>query len=334
MRKPALLKKGDPIYLVAPSFGCVIEPYLTRLDVSIKMLRRAGHPVIEGENVRRADGVACSAPPFDRAKEIHDAFSSDAKLVLAVGGGETMCEMLPEVDFDALREGEPKWFMGFSDCTNLTFLLPTLCDMMSIYGPCAPQFFQKKWRLSEEDAFRLLYGETHFEGYPKWSISKRNEEHPLWGYRLSQPKIITPYLYEGPFEGMLLGGCLDCLVNLCGTRFDKVREFIAAHPEGIIWFLEACDLNALSIRRAYFELREAGWFENAKGFLIGRALSGRDEILGVDRFTAAMDMLGEFGVPILVDVDLGHLSPSMPILTGAQARVALESGNLIIDYLD
>ncbi|MBE6126639.1 MAG: LD-carboxypeptidase [Erysipelotrichaceae bacterium] len=334
MRQPKFLKDGDLITLVAPSFGCVIEPYLTRLDVSIARLRKAGYRVEEGPNIRRADGVACSASGEERAKEIQDAFASEAKLILSVGGGETMCEMLPYLDFEALKKGEPKWFMGFSDNTNLTFLLPTLANMMAIYGPCAGQFFQKKWRLSEKDAMRMLHGETHFEGYPKWSISRRNEEHPLWGYRLSQPKIIVSHQYEGPFEGTLLGGCLDCLANLCGTRFDQVKKWNRDHPEGTIWFLEACDLNALAIRRAYFELREAGWFDNAKGFLIGRALSGREEILGVDRFNAATDMLGGLGVPILMDVDLGHLSPSMPIKTGAKAKVSYENENLIIDYLE
>ena len=334
MRKPAYLKKGDPIALVAPSFGCVSEPYLTRLQVSIKNFKKLGHPVYEGANIWRDDGVVASASGQERAEEIHDAYRSDAKLILSVGGGETMCEMLPYLDFDLLKNAEPKWFMGFSDNTNLTFLLATLCDTVSIYGPCAGAFFQKKWRYSEADAMDMLQGKKHFEGYPKWSIAHKNADHPLWGYRMSQPKIIVDHQYEEPFEGMLLGGCLDCLVNLCGTRYDQVKEFVARHPEGIIWFLESCDLNVLEIRRAYFELREAGWFKNVKGFLLGRALSGREEIMGVDRFNAAIDMLGELGAPILMDVDLGHLAPSMPILTGANARVELQNGNIIIDYLD
>lgn len=334
MRKPPLLRLGDPIALVAPSFGCTTEPYATRLEVSIRNFKKAGYPVIEGPNIRLEEGVAASASGPARAKEIVDAFASEAKLILSVGGGETMCEMLPYLDFEAIKKSEPKWFMGFSDNTNLTFLLATHCDLMSVYGPCASSFYQKKWRLCEKDAFDLLRGQTHFEGYPKWSISRRNVDHPLWGYRLSQPKIIVPHGYEKPMEGILLGGCIDCLVNLCGTRFDWVKEFIAAHPEGIIWFLESCDLNVLALRRAYFELKEAGWFANAKGFLLGRALSGREEIMGVDRFSAAIDMLGDLNVPILMDVDLGHLSPSLPILTGAKARASLEKGNLILDYLE
>ena len=334
MRQPAFLLPGDHISLVAPSFGCVIEPYLTRLDVSIAAFEKRGYVVHEGVNVRRAEGVACSAPPQERADEMHEAFFGPSKLIISVGGGETMMEMLPCIDFEAIKNNPPKWYMGFSDNTNLTFLLPTLADTMSIYGPCANSFYQKKLRYSELDAMRLLQGERHFEGYPKWSISKKNENHPLWGYRMSQPKIITPYQYEGPMRGLMLGGCIDCLSILCGTKFDRVKEFNAAHPEGVIWFLESCDLNPLALRRSYFQLKEAGWFDNAKGFLLGRALSAREELLGVDRFNAAIDILGPLGKPILIDVDLGHLAPSMPIKTGALAEARYENGNLIIDYLE
>ena len=334
MNQPEFLRKNDLIYLVAPSFGCTSEPYATRLDASIKNLRKLGYRIQEGRNVRLAEGCVASASPLERAKEIHDAFASDAKLILSVGGGELMDEMLPYLDLELIKNAKPKWFMGFSDNTNLTFVLATHCNLMSVYGPCAPSFYGKKLRYAEKDALDMLSGALHYEGYPKWSISKRNLDHPLWGYRLSQPKIITPYLYKEPFEGIMLGGCIDILALLCGTCFDRVNEFVDAHPEGIIWYLEACDLNALALRRAYFQLKEAGWFRNARGFLLGRPLSAREEIMGADRFNAAADLLLELGAPILLDVDLGHLPPSMPIKNGAHAKVALQNGNLIIDYLE
>ena len=333
MRIPANLQTGDRVALIAPSFGCTTEPYLTRLNAAIAMWKKHGHPIVEGKNVHRADGVACSAPGKDRAEEFMEAYASNAKLILSVGGGETMCEMLPYVDFEKIKAMPPKWFMGFSDNTNLTFLLTTHCDLVTIYGPCAPSFFQKKWRLSESDAYRMLCGETHFEGYPKWSISRSKEEHPLWAYRLSQPKIITSHQYKGPMKGLFLGGCLDILEMLCGTKYDNVKSFISSHPEGIVWYLEACDLNPLALRRAFFTLREAGWFENANGFLLGRMLSAREEVLGADRFNAAIDILGPLGKPILFDVDLGHLPPSLPFLNGARGEAKLEKGNLIIDYI-
>ena len=60
--------------------------------------------------------------------------------------------------------------------------------------------------------------------------------------------------------------------------------------------------------------------------------SAMEEILGVDRFNAASDMLSDLGCSILIDVDLGHLAPSLPIKNGAIATVSYENGNIIIDY--
>lgn len=56
---------------------------------------------------------------------------------------------------------------------------------------------------------------------------------------------------------------MDCLVNLLGTRFDHVKEFQERYKEdGFLWFLEACDLHVMSIRRAIWQMKEAGWFSH------------------------------------------------------------------------
>ena len=334
MRKPAYLSKGDIVRFVAPSFGVTTEPYQSRYIRAYKNWKKFGYVVEEGINVHRNDGVAGSASPEERAQEIMDAFASDASLVLSVGGGETMDEILPYIDFKKLKTFPAKWYMGYSDNTNLTFPLAVLCDTMSIYGPCGPQFFQKELRLSEKDALRMLRGEVDFEGYPLYSKTRSNPNKPFLPYRLSKKKVITPIQYEKPMEGILLGGCLDCLINLCGTRYDEVKRFNKKHPEGVIWFLEACDLSPLGIRRALFQLREAGWFENANGFIFGRPLCGDANWMGVDRFNAVIDILGGLGKPMLLDVDLGHVPPALPFITGAHAKISYEEENIKIHYED
>ncbi len=332
LKQPSPLQPGDEIAFVAPSFGVASEPYATRFAASLKNLSKEGFRAHVYPNVYKDEGVAGSASPALRGEEINEAFSSEAKAIFSVGGGETMVEILPYVDFASIKKGKPKFFMGYSDNTNLTFTLNTLCDMVSIYGPHGPSFYARPFRCSEKDALRLLKGETHFEGYPKYSITHSDPTHPLYRYRLTQEKIITPIGYEGPMRGTLLGGCLDCLLSLCGTRFDKVKEFNRAHPEGIIWFLEACDLNAISIRRGLFQLKEAGWFSNAKGFLIGRPLH-REEVFRTSPLSSFFDLLGELGLPILYNVDLGHIPPALPLLSGAYCEASLIEGNLVIDYL-
>ena len=336
-KTPKSLRKGDLISLVAPSFGCTTEPYETRLKEAIKRLSKEGYRIEEGKNIFRNDGVASSASPKERADEFLDAyFSSESSLVLSVGGGELMVEMLPYLDFESIKSAEPKWFMGFSDNTSLTFLLTTLCNVKSVYGPNAPSFYEKPFRFAQKDALSLLSGETHFEGYPKY-FGRSNKNWPaLYKPRANIVKTIVPHNYDGPRQGMLLGGCLDVLLQLVGTRFDNVKEFLKDKGP-VIWYLEACDLSPLSIRRGLFQLKQAGWFDSASMFLLGRHLCGvweHNEIFGVNKYNAATDILDSLGAPLLMDIDLGHLGPSMPILNGGRANVKFEEGNIVFDYED
>lgn len=333
MKQPGDLGEKKTIGLVAPSFGCTTEPYRTRLKTAIERWKKEGNIVLEGENIWKNDGVCASNVPEERAREFLDMYEGQADVLFSVGGGEVMCEMLPYVDFERIKKLPPKWFVGFSDNTNLTFTLTTLSDLVTIYGPCAGQFFQDVG--PTRDTMRLLEGWKDIEGYPLWEKeSLATEENPLASLNLTEKKVIASVDYEKPVEGILLGGCLDCLVTLSGTRYDRVKEFVSRQENGIIWFLEACDLSPLAIRRALFQLREAGWFENAKAFLIGRPLCYDADILGVNRHNAVLDILRPLHVPLLMDIDLGHFSPSMPIKCGARAQVSLGEGNIHIHYFE
>ena len=109
---------------------------------------------------------------------------------------------------------------------------------------------------------------------------------------------------------------------LCGTRYDRVTDFAEKYEDdGLIWFLEACDLNVFGIRRAIWQLQNAGWFRNVKGFLIGRPLDGQEDRMGLDHIRAVTDLLAEYRVPILLDVDIGHLPPMIPLISGSIAEV-------------
>ncbi len=334
MKEPKRIRKNSFISLVAPSFGCTAEPYKTRLEKSIKIFKSLGFNVKEGKNIYLNDGVAASNTPKDRAKEFMDAYLDDkSDIVWSVGGGETMCEILPFIDFELIKNSKPKWFIGFSDNTNLTFTLTTLSNLITIYGPCANKFFLHPFKYDSKDTLYILNGVKEINGYDKREKkSLADEENPLTDYNLTKDVVIKSYSYTKSISGMLLGGCLDCLITLCGTKYDNMKKFNQLHKD-IIWFLEACDLNPLGIRRALFTLKEAGWFKNAKGFLIGRPLCDDLVMMEVDKEKAVIDILGDLDVPILLDVPLGHYSPSMPMKNGAYAIVTYKNNNLTIKYI-
>ena len=128
-------------------------------------------------------------------------------------------------------------------------------------------------------------------------------------------------------------------IRICRTRLQN-RAFCAASrmrtvhlrdgSSAAVWFLEACDLNVFAIRRAIWQMEHAGWFQYVKGFLIGRPLQFGQKFGELDQYRAVTDLLGKYNVPIVMDLDIGHLHPAMPLIVGSYAKVAVEGNEIEI----
>ena len=336
MRFPQFLKDNGTIGFVAPSFGCATEPYYSLFNNAQKRFTDMGYKLSVGPNCYVEKGIGISNDPKLCGIELNESYvSSDNDVIISCGGGELMCETVNYIDFDAIAKANPKWYMGYSDNTNFTFLSATLADTAAIYGPCVSDFGMIEWHESIEDAFDLLCGrKLTFKGYSGWEYEGlKDESNPLLPYNITEESVITTYPTGSiSMEGRLIGGCMDCLVNLTGTKYDRVREFTEKYADdGILWFIEACDLNMMGIRRALWQMKNAGWFENVSGFIVGRPLHIREDMMGLDHIRAVTDILSEFNVPILLDADIGHHAPMMPIITGAMASVKADVNEYSIE---
>lgn len=339
MRYPENLQAGGTIGFVAPSFGCQTEPYKSGFENAGKKFRQMGYQLDIGPNCYAGEGIGISNTPQKCAAELTDYYrSQENDCLISCGGGELMCEVLSHMDFEGIKNAAPKWFMGYSDNTNMTYLLATICDTASIYGPCAAAFGMEPWHEAIGDAFALLTGEKRtIKGYNLWEKeSLKNEDNPLAPYHVTEKRVLKSYMGhqrtdELTFQGRLLGGCMDCLVNILGTRFDKTQEFLEKYKDdGIIWFLEACDLNVFAIRRAMWQMEEAGWFRYVKGFLLGRPLCFGQEMMGLDTYQAVLEVAGKKNVPVVMDADLGHLPPMMPLIVGSMGTVRVKQNDIEI----
>ena len=126
---------------------------------------------------------------------------------------------------------------------------------------------------------------------------------------------------------------MDILILLLGTEYDKVSEYLEKYKkDGFIWFMEACDLNPMGIRRALWQMEKAGWFKYVKGFMFGRPLCHGSEFLGMNQYDAVVDVLKKYHVPIMMDLDFGHIPPSMPIIAGSVAAVKMRGNDIRIRY--
>ena len=347
MKKPGYIQPGDTIGLVAPSFGAAIEPYITRLDAAIRKFEKRGYHVRIADSCYKSDGLGISTNPADAAKDVMDFYLDDGiDAVISVGGGELMNETTACLDFEKLGAAEPKWYLGYSDNTNFLFPMATLFDVPGIYGPCATGF-GKEWEQTEQDTFSVLEGRAAcFEGCRMYERpdDETRTENPLAPYHLTETARPIAFMpgsrgmerAEGEkvrLKGRLLGGCLDVLENLSGTRFDGTKGFAERHrEEGIIWMLEACDLSPMSIRRTIWHLKMQGWFEHAAGFLIGRPLAALGvDMMGVDQYNAVTDILAELKVPVIMDAPFGHVAPMTPLVIGSEIQAELEDSVLKVE---
>ena len=337
---PNPLKKGMTIGVASPSFGCTIEPYISRFNEALKKFAEYGYKVKVGDCCHKSDGIGISTNPKDAAAELTEFYCDpEIDAVISCGGGELMCETISYVDFERIKSAPAKWFMGYSDNTNFIYPLVTKCGVAAIYGNNFPGF-GKPWEGPETDAWKLLEGNDFtVHGYEKFQSPETELSDPLSKYILNEEKILKVWKNGSftkekiEFSGTLIGGCLDVLAGLAGTRFDGIKDFNKENPK-TIWILEACDLSPMDIRRSIWRLDECGFFANAAGFLIGRPLAAwKQEMMGVNQYNAVSDLLEKYHVPIVFDADLGHIDPVMPLVMGAGARVTV-CGNDITVKMD
>lgn len=68
-----------------------------------------------------------------------------------------------------------------------------------------------------------------------------------------------------------------------------------------------------------------------KRFLIGRPYCYGEDFFGMDQYMAVLGILSKYNVPVIMDVDIGHLPPMMPLVCGSKAKVKVEGNSIKID---
>ena len=332
MKYPELLKPGDTIGVCAPSSG-VKDSLYSRLDRALENVRALGYSTIETASVRK-ESKCVSAGAETRAAEFMSLYENpNVAAIIPPWGGEFLMDILPLLDFSRIRELPTKWVCGYSDTTTLTFALTTCCDIATIHG---------------SSLMNMGYAAIHksdlavFEAMSKPEISQRNSDR--WGKFMSWDDAHTPpyeltektvwksldFGKRHKFEGRLIGGCLDVLAVLIGTRFAPVLPFLEKYKsDGFVWTLESAEMSAAEIYRSLWQMRECGWFEFCNGVLFGRP-DGYSDTRGFELKDALESGLGGLGVPVIYDADIGHIPPQVQIINGAYGAVDFEDGGAII----
>lgn len=329
---PRALKAGSKIAVVAPS-SLVPSPLEPRLELVLANLRRLGLDPHESTCLR---GNETPAREVRLAAWMEALLSDDYDAVLPPWGGELAIELLAGMDFDRLRHARPKWILGYSDISTL--LVPLLLELgwASAHGPNLMDLVPDQtdaltsralsW-LSSTGPITQRSSTHHQTAWVDW------KQRPGAAFQLDQPTTYRT-LDGGPVraEGRLVGGCIDTLVHLVGTRFGDVPRFIREHrAEGVILFLENCELTPPQLTRALTQMRLTGWLDGLSAVLFGR--SAAKETSSAAQEAVLRRVLEGLPVPVVHDADVGHMPPQWTLVEGALATLHVEHGTGTIHQL-
>lgn len=326
IRYPAPLRAGDRVGVTSPSSG-IDDSMRPRLKVAIRSVQDRGYDVTVGDCM---DGTGhVSAPAAQRADELMRMLTDPAvKAVVPPWGGETAIDLLPLLDWDALRTAEPTWLVGFSDMSTIITPFTLLTSVATIHGnnlmdtPFRTPDGLLSWlevvTLNPGDSFTQVppgrYRDTGWVDY---------REHPeVDEFTLDSAGRWTRLDGTGDVEveGRLIGGCVETLCNLAGTRYADIAGFAErAAPGGLLVYVEAAGDDAGTICRNLHGMRLNGFFTGANAVLVGRTAA--PGLPSLTQYEAVVDALGCLGVPIIADVECGHVAPYLPIVNGALGRV-------------
>lgn len=321
---PAPLIPGDRIGVTAPSAGAA-GPGAQRIGFCVGWLRDAGYDVVLGDCMD-GSGIT-SGPAHARAAELTQMLCDPSiRCVIPPWGGETAIDLLDLLDWDALSSAEPTWLVGYSDLSTVLLPITTRLGWATLHGdnladtPYEPPAGLLPWHKIASGAgprrqrdSGLVADWWRFAENPQATTWKQ-AGNGAWTLHGAEDLHVT---------GRLIGGCVETVCNLAGTPYGDVAAFGRQHAEdGLVVYLEAAEDNAASICRNLHGLRLAGWFEHAKAVLIGRT-SAPDNPKMTQR-EAVLDALGRLGLPIVFDVEIGHVPPHLPLVNGALATVTVE----------
>lgn len=326
-RFPRPLRSGDRIAVTSPSSG-VQEALRPRLDVAVRSLRDRGFEVVVGECM--AGEQVRSAGKEQRAAELVDFLCDPAvAAVVPPWGGELAVDLLDQLDWERLGRAEPTWLVGWSDISTLLVPVTLRLGWASLHG----------WNLMDTP-YAAPSGLLHWVDLLSASgeVTQRSPGRfrPKWDDYAAAPDV-TEMGLDQPTDwvvldggdvdvtGRLVGGCLEVLSPLAGTPYGDVAAYGRAHAEEpLLVYLEVCEHGAYDACRALHGLRYAGWFENAAAVLVGRTRA--PDAPDLTQLAAVQDALGDLGVPVVAEMDIGHTQPFLPLVNGARARVVVRDG--------
>ena len=310
--KPAMLKPGDRVGMVAPASN-VYEAEDVR--IAKETMEQYGFEVILGKHLQDQYGYL-AGQDRDRAADINEMFGrSDIRGIVTFSGGYGCCRLLPYLDYELIRRN-PKVIIGHSDITSLLIAIHEKTGIITFHGPSG---------LTRVGDYAMTqFRRTLMSRSVPGSIAQPEKNDSVE----RDHRLIT--IHPGVATGGLIGGNLTLVTNLLGTPYEP-------DTKGKILFLEEVGEEPYRIDRMLTQLLLAGKLQDAAGIAFGHFtdctpkehLPTFTQTLSLE--TVLRDRTQGLTKPILYNLMFGHLRENAVIPVGAIATLDAGRKTLVLN---
>ena len=135
----------------------------------------------------------------------------------------------------------------------------------------------------------------------------------------------------GKAEGRLIGGILERISTLAGTKYFPPLYFF----EGAILFWEEIGVELPQIYQYLYQLKNMGILDKINGMLIGKLKYIKPQREEMDEPSAKemiLDILEDYNFPIMANMDFGHDTINVPMPIGI--KVSFDTDKLELKFLE
>jgi len=282
---PKALQPGDKI--------CLIDPANAFREGGVQAFFK-GFEDTGFELEIQEDTAFKHGTPKERAEKLNRIFSKpENRAVFCLWGGYGSMTLLDYLDYDAIAENRPV-FNGFSDITAIHIALQQRTGLVGFHG-------------------RTTVGDNPISEDVKADLIKRitSPEADYELVNLDGSPLNT--VREGDASGILVGGNLTLISRLMGTPYEL-------DTRGKILFIEDVGEKPYRLHGMLTQLKLGGKLDGASGILLGRFAKCDTPDVPGSAMEAVLDAIGDTEVPIISNLNVGHIPDSLALPLGKLCR--------------
>jgi muramoyltetrapeptide carboxypeptidase len=306
IRKPARLREGDTVGVVAPG-----NPWFSRSDLlrALRGLEAWGLNVKLGEHVNDRHGYMAGRDE-DRAADLNAMWRDpEVRAIVCLVGGYGSPRIVPLLDREAIATN-PKLLLGYSDITALHLAVAAWGSTITLYSNGAMGVgAAETTEFSKATLHRALFSD---------------EPYGQIGPDPDDPWVRS--ITGGRATGRLIGGCFGLVEGTIGTPWEIDTR------DRILFLESTVDDETYLMDNGLTHLRNAGKLDGVAGVVIGD-MPGKHsgEIQELSLEDVLEELLQPLGVPVIAGLPIGHGKHHATVPIGALATLDGDAGTLTVD---